>query len=62
MIEAITSSLTRLVCGRPGHQSAQEIGAADDSDDAAITDDRYALYAVFRQDPRNLAEAGLLVD
>jgi hypothetical protein len=40
---------------RPGRQSAHEIGAPDDPDDAAVTDDdRYALYAMCRQEPRNL--------
>jgi hypothetical protein len=47
---------------RRDDQSAHEIGAADDPDDAVITDDRHTLYAVCRQEPRNLSEAGLLAD
>jgi hypothetical protein len=35
---------------RRDEQSAHEIGAADDSDDAVITNDRHTLYAVCRQE------------
>jgi len=43
-----------------GQQSAHQIGTAYDADNAAIADDRHTFYAVCRQEPRNLSEAGLL--
>jgi hypothetical protein len=60
-IGAITSSLEdRRV--QSYNKSAHEIGAADNPDDAVITDDRHTLYAVCRQGLRDLCEAGLLAD
>src|SRR5271167_3664079 len=47
---------------RPRRQSAHEIGTADDTDDTAVTDHWHTLYAVCRQEPRNLFEVGLLTD
>src|ERR1700730_16138435 len=40
----------RLLCGK----SPDEIGAADDPDDPAVAEHRYALYAVGGQQPRDL--------
>src|SRR6516164_104416 len=41
-------------------ESAHEIGAADDPDNAAISNHRDALYAARREDLGNFSEVGLL--
>src|SRR5215471_9560150 len=43
-------------------ESSDEIGAADDADDAAIAEHRHALYAVGGQHPCDLRDLGLLTD